>query len=48
MYDAQMAHFVKCIKTGQTPVPSGAERLVNMKIVAAAYKSAQSGKVEKV
>ncbi len=47
MYDAQMAHFVKCIKTGTPPIPGGAEGLANMKIVDAAYKSALSGKVEK-
>ncbi len=48
MYDRQMAYFLKCIRTGTTPVPGGEEGLVNMKIVDAAYKSAQSGKVEKV
>jgi predicted dehydrogenase len=48
MYDTQMAYFLKCIKTNQTPIPGGAEGLINMKIVDAAYKSAQSGKVEKV
>jgi predicted dehydrogenase len=48
MYDDQMAYFIKCIKTGQTPVPGGAEGLVNMKIVDAAYKSALTGKVERI
>jgi len=48
MYDAQMTHFVKCIKSGQTPVPGGTEGLVNMKIVDAAYRSALTGKVERV
>jgi predicted dehydrogenase len=48
MYDAQMKYFVDCIKKKQTPIPGGAEGLVNMKIVDAAYKSAQSGKVEKI
>jgi len=48
MYDDQMAYFVKCIETGQTPVPGGEEGLVNMKIVDAAYRSALSGKVEKI
>ena len=48
MYDRQMAYFLKCIRTGTTPVPGGKEGLVNMKIVDAAYKSAHSGKVEKV
>ena len=46
MYEAQMAYFLKCVRTGATPVPGGVEGLVNMKIVDAAYKSAHSGKVE--
>jgi predicted dehydrogenase len=45
MYDAQMTSFAECIRTGQTPVPGSREGLVNMKIVDAAYKSAQTGKV---
>jgi predicted dehydrogenase len=48
MYDDQMAYFIKCIKTGQTPVPCGVEGLVNMKIVDAAYKSARTGRVTSV
>jgi len=48
MYDDQMAYFIKCIKIGQTPVLGGAEGLVNMKIVDAAYKSALTGKVERI
>ena len=45
MYDAQMACFAESIRSGQTPVPGSREGLVNMKIVDAAYKSAQTGKV---
>jgi predicted dehydrogenase len=45
MYDAQMAHFVQCVRTGQTPIPGGAEGLVNMRIVDAAYESARTGQV---
>jgi len=48
MYDAQMKYFVDCIQSGKTPVPGGAEGLVNMNIVDAAYKSALTGKVEKI
>jgi predicted dehydrogenase len=48
VYDDQMAYFIKCIKTGQTPVPGGAEGLVNMKIVDAAYKSARTEQVTSV
>jgi predicted dehydrogenase len=45
MYDAQMAHFVDCIRKNKTPVPGGLEGLMNMKVVDAAYKSARTGKV---
>ena len=45
MYDAQMAYFVECIKTGCTPVPGGMEGLVNIKIIEAAYESARTGRV---
>lgn len=44
MFDAQMAHFVDCIRTGRTPIPGGAEGLVNMRIVDAAYESSRSGR----
>jgi predicted dehydrogenase len=45
MYDAQMAYFVACIRTGRLPVPGGAEGLVNMQVVDAAYESARTGQV---
>lgn len=45
MYDRQMAHFFECIQTNRTPNPGGAEGLVNMKIVDAAYQSATTGQV---
>ena len=48
MYDAQMAYFLQCIRADKTPVPGGAEGLVNMAIVDAAYRSARSEKVEKI
>jgi len=48
MYDAQMAHFVDCIRKNKTPVPGGLEGLMNMKVVDAAYRSAKFGKVERV
>jgi predicted dehydrogenase len=44
-YDAQMACFASAIQSGQTPVPGSREGLVNMKIIDAAYQSAQTGKV---
>ncbi len=44
MYNAQMAYFVDCIRKGRTPVPGGAEGLVNMRIVDAAYESSRTGR----
>ncbi len=44
MYDDQMAYFARCITTGQTPVPGGLEGLTNMRILDAAYLSAQTGR----
>ena len=48
MYDAQMAHFIDCIRKNKTPVPGGLEGLMNMKVVDAAYKSSRTGKVVKI
>ena len=45
MYNAQMAHFIECIRSGKMPVSGGAEGLMNMRIVDAAYESARTGKV---
>ena len=45
MYDDQMAYFVACIHSGQTPKPGGLEGWINMKVVDAAYESARTGKV---
>jgi predicted dehydrogenase len=45
MYDAQLAYFVACIRSGRTPIPGGAEGLTNMRIVDAAYESARTGQV---
>jgi|BarGraNGADG00212_1021973.scaffolds.fasta_scaffold02432_4 predicted dehydrogenase len=44
MYDDQVAYFVKCIRSGSTPIPGGAEGLVNMQVIDAAYQSARTGK----
>ncbi len=44
MYDAQMAHFVDCVRQGRTPVPGGLEGWTNMKVVDAAYRSSRTGK----
>jgi predicted dehydrogenase len=45
LYDTQLAYFVECIRRGRTPIPGGAEGLINMKIVDAAYESARTGQV---
>jgi predicted dehydrogenase len=48
MYDAQMAHFIGCIRKNKTPVPGGLEGLMNMQVVDAAYESSRTGKVVKI
>jgi predicted dehydrogenase len=48
MYDAQMAYFIQCIQSNKTPIPGGAEGLVNMKVVDAAYESARTGKLVEI
>jgi predicted dehydrogenase len=44
MYDAQLAHFLECVRTGQRPAADGDVGLVNMQIVDAAYESARTGR----
>jgi len=48
MYDAQMAHFIESIRSGETPVPGGEEGLVNMLVVDAAYRSARTGEAVRI
>jgi predicted dehydrogenase len=48
MYDAQLAYFVDCIRTGRTPLPGSAEGVINTRIVDAAYESAHTGEVIKI
>lgn len=48
MYDTQMAYFLKCIRENLVPVPGGAEGLVNMKVIEAAYQSNREGRVVEV
>ena len=43
LYDAQLAYFVDCVRHGRTPTPGGAEGIVNMQIIDAAFASARSG-----
>jgi len=48
MYDTQMAYFLDCVRLGRVPNPGGAEGLLNMRVVDAAYQSAESGEVVKL
>lgn len=48
LYDEQMKYFVECIEKKQTPIPGGLEGLMNMKVVDAAYKSSETGKVVEI
>ena len=48
LYDDQLKYFVECIEKKQTPVPGGLEGLINMKVVDAAYKSSETGKVVEI
>jgi predicted dehydrogenase len=48
MYDTQMAYFLECIRSGREPKPGGAEGLLNMRVVDAAYRSAESGELVKL
>ena len=48
MYDAQMTHFIECIRKNKTPNPGAMEGIMNMKVVDAAYKSSKTGKVVKI
>ena len=41
----QMSYFLDCIREGRQPNPGGAEGWVNMRVVDAAYKSAETGQV---
>ena len=45
MYDAQMAHFIQAVTEKTDPVPGGQEGLLNMQVIDAAYRSAQTGEV---
>ena len=48
MYDSQMRYFIDCISLNRSPLPGGAEGLVNMKVIDAAYRSAKKGEVVKL
>jgi predicted dehydrogenase len=44
-FNIQMAHFVECIREGRQPSPDGADGWLNMRVVEAAYTSAETGQV---
>jgi predicted dehydrogenase len=48
MYDTQLAYFLECVRLGRVPNPGGAEGLLNMRVVDAAYQSAETGEVVKL
>jgi predicted dehydrogenase len=48
MYQAQMDHFVDCVQAGKEPLTSGPECLWALRILEAAYRSAQTGQVQAV
>ena len=43
-FQAQMDHFVDCVINDKQPNPGGAEGLWVMRVLSAAYRSAESGK----
>jgi predicted dehydrogenase len=45
LYDDQMHYFIQCIRNQQTPSPGAIEGWINMKVIDAAYESANTGKV---
>ena len=44
-FGAQMAYFLECLGEGRRPSPGGREGLVNMRVVDAAYRSAETDQV---
>jgi predicted dehydrogenase len=48
MYQAQMDHFVDCILEGREASPDGEEALWSMRVLEAAYRSAETGEAQDV
>lgn len=48
LYDDQLKYFVECVAQRQKPNPGGLEGLINMKVIDAAYQSAQTGEAVKI
>jgi predicted dehydrogenase len=48
MYQAQMDHFLECILEGKDPSPGGEDGLWAMRVLQAAYRSAETGEVAAV
>jgi len=45
LYNDQMTYFIQCIRDHSIPNPGAIEGWINMKVVDAAYKSSETGKV---
>jgi predicted dehydrogenase len=48
LYDTQLAYFIECIDHDKPPAPGGAEGLINMRIIDAAYSSSRTGQVVEI
>ena len=48
MYQAQMDHFIHCVLTGEEPLYGGTEGLWAVRVLKAAYRSAQTGEAIRV
>ncbi len=48
LYDTQMKYFLECVEKKEIPNPGGAEGLMNMKIVNAAYESSRTRNVVEI
>jgi len=48
MYQAQMDHFIDCILMGEMPLTNGAEALWSLRMLEAAYQSAQTGEAVQI
>mgnify|MGYP000070600834 CR=1 FL=1 len=48
MYQAEVEHFIKCIREDLEPINSGYEAIKNLKVILAAYESSKTGKKVKI
>lgn len=47
-YDAEISHFVECVRTGRKPASPGADAMTVLKVLEAIYKSAETGREVKL